>query len=339
MPAVAAPRFASLLDRYGPHAAGRPVTRDEALAHCRALAGGHYENFPVLSLALPRRLRQDFANVYAFCRWADDLGDEVRDPADSLALLDWWQHELDACFASINSTLGATGGLPTRAEGVWHPVFIALRETIERHALPQQPFDDLVSAFRQDQTRTRYETFDELRDYCRRSADPVGRIVLRLCGRFSDENAALSDSICTGLQLINFWQDVKRDFDINRVYLPREDRDRFGYSDDDLQRRLTTPAFLELMRFEVDRAQTLLRAGLPLADRMPGRLKAVIALFALGGLRIADLLASINYHVWDTRPKLNKLDAPRLLAAATTRAATAPFRKHQKPGISNIPGF
>jgi squalene synthase HpnC len=326
MPAVADRSFASLLGRYGPQAADRPVSRDEALAHCRSLAGGHYENFPVLSFALPRRLRQDFANVYAFCRWADDLGDEVRDPSESLALLDWWQRELDDCFASSITSVGATGGSPTRAGWVRHPVFVALRETIERHALPQQPFDDLISAFRQDQTKTRYETFDELRDYCRRSADPVGRIVLRLCDRYSDENVLLSDSVCTGLQLINFWQDVNRDFAIGRVYLPREDRERFGYSDDDLEHRRTTPAFLELMRFEIDRAQSFLRTGLPLADRMPGRLKAVIALFALGGLRIGDRIAAAGYRVWDTRPKLTKLDAARLLALATARAATAPSR-------------
>lgn len=310
-PAVAIGGFAALLDRYGPHAAERTTPRDEALAHCRRLATGHYENFPVLSIALPRPLRQDFANVYAFCRWADDLGDEVAGATDSLALLDWWQRELDDCFAG-------------RA---WHPVFVALRETIVRHALPQEPFDDLISAFRQDQIKSRYDTFNELVDYCRRSADPVGRIVLRLCGRFDDENAKLSESVCTGLQLVNFWQDVARDFDIGRVYLPREDRERFGYSEADLADRRTTPAFIELMRFEVDRAQSLLRGGLPLADRMPGRLKAVIALFALGGLRTGDRIAAVGYRVWDVRPKLRKLDAARLLATAAARAAMASLRR------------
>lgn len=299
-----------MLENYGPHAAGRAVGRDEALAHCRSLATGHYENFPVVSLALPAELRQDFSNVYAFCRWADDLGDEVRDPGESLALLDWWQRELSDCFAG-------------RA---WHPVFVALRETIERHELPKQPFDDLISAFRQDQTRTRYETFDELRDYCRRSADPVGRIVLRLCGRDSDENVRLSDSVCTGLQLVNFWQDVRRDFDIGRVYLPRQDREWFGYSEEDLASCRTTPQFLDLMRFEVDRAKDLLRVGLPLADRMAGRLKVVIAMFALGGLRTAERIEEAGYRVWDARPKLTKPDAFRLLAVAVGRAATGRFR-------------
>lgn len=308
--AVADPGFASLLERYGPESTCHAVGKDVAFAHCRSLARGHYENFPVLSLALPRRLRQDFANVYAFCRWADDLGDEVRDPSDSLALLSWWRRELEGCFAG-------------RA---WHPVFVALRETVKRHSLQRQPFEDLLSAFRQDQLKFRYETFGELRDYCRRSADPVGRIVLRLCGCLNDENAALSDAVCTGLQLINFWQDVARDFEIGRVYLPREDRRGFGYSDDDLEHRRTTPAFLELMRFEVDRAQAVLRVGLPLADRMPGRLKAVIALFALGGLRVGDRIAAAGYRVWDVRPKLTRLDRLRLLKDATLRAVAASRR-------------
>jgi squalene synthase HpnC len=314
MPSILADReFATLLDRYGPQSAGRRVSLDEALDHCRHLATSHYENFPVLSIALPSRLRQDFANVYAFCRWADDLGDELGDRDASLRLLDWWQSELDDCFAGQ----------------AWHPVFVALRDTAARHGLTRQPFADLISAFRQDQTTVRYDTFEELRDYCRRSADPVGRIVLRLCGRFNEPNARLSDAVCTGLQLINFWQDVARDHDIGRAYLPQEDRRRFGYSDNDLAERRTNAAFLDLMRFEVDRARSLLRTGLPLADRMPGRLKLVVALFALGGLRIADRIEVIGYRVWDSRPVLSKADAARLLASATGRALTAPFRTRQ----------
>jgi squalene synthase HpnC len=309
-PSVADPAFAKLLDRYGPESVRSEISTDAAEAHCRSLAGGHYENFPVLSYALPRALRQDFANVYAFCRWADDLGDEVAGADESLRLLDWWQAELDACY---------------RGEA-WHPVFVALSQTISRHALPQQPFDDLISAFRQDQTTAHYASFDELQDYCRRSADPVGRIVLRLCGRLNDENAALSDSVCTGLQLINFWQDVARDYDSGRVYLPREDRERFGYTDDDLANRRTTPAFIELMRFEVDRARRMLQTGLPLADRMPGRLKIVVGSFARGGLRICDRIEAIGYRVWETRPKLTKGDALRVFASSSGRALAACLR-------------
>ncbi|MGC1276494.1 MAG: squalene synthase HpnC [Planctomycetaceae bacterium] len=303
-------RFTTLLERYGPDAVKRIVSPDEARRHCRELSTGHYENFPVLSIALPRRLRQDFANVYAFCRWADDLGDEIHDPAESLRLLDWWQSELDDCFAG-------------RAR---HPVFVALRETIAAHNVPKQPFDDLISAFQQDQVKTRFDSFADLRDYCRRSADPVGRIVLQLCGRYDEEGVALSDSICTGLQLINFWQDVARDFEIGRIYLPRDDRARFGYCEDDLVNRRTTPAFLDLMRFEVDRARALLRDGLPLADRMPGRLQTVIALFALGGLRICDGVEDIGFRVWDTRPALSKADTARLLMKAAGRTLTSRLR-------------
>lgn len=311
MPVVVDRAFASQLGRFGPDATQPAVLPDEARAYCRELAGGHYENFPVLSIALPSWLRQDFANVYAYCRWADDLGDEAGSPHEASRLLDWWQSELDDCFAGQS----------------WHPVFVALQETIAAHRLSKRPFDDLISAFRQDQVKTRYETFDELRDYCRRSADPVGRIVLQLCDRFDDENLALSDSICTGLQLINFWQDVDRDFAIGRVYLPREDRVRFGYGDDDLANRRTTPAFLELMRYEVDRAGSLLEAGLPLADRMPGRLQLIIALFALGGLRMCERIESIGYRVWEERPTVTRGDAVRLLARATGRSLTRPLRR------------
>lgn len=305
------PVFGTLLDRYGPEQAGRVVSLEDAERHCRAMASGHYENFPVLSVVLPKTLRQDFANVYAYCRWADDLGDEIEDPRESLELLDWWRRELDDCFAG-------------RA---WHPVFVALRETIVRRGLDQRPFDDLLSAFRQDQTKTSYETYEELRDYCRRSADPVGRIVLQLCERDTPENIAKSDSVCTGLQLINFWQDIARDFERGRVYLPREDRERFGYSDADLQSRCTTDAFRELLRFEVDRARAMLSEGMPLADCLSGRLKVVIAMFAMGGLRICERIDEIDYRVWERRPTLTASDASRILARASARAVGFPFRR------------
>ena len=307
---VADSEFAALLRQFGPESTPRAVSLDAAETHCRTLAGGHYENFPVVSFALPRHLRQDFANVYAFCRWADDLGDEVTDPGESLRLLDWWQSELNAAFAGEAR----------------HPVFIALRKTIDRHNLQQQPFDDLISAFRQDQTQTTYDDFDELRDYCRRSADPVGRIVLRMCDRDTRENVSASDQVCTGLQLINFWQDVARDFDIGRVYLPKQDRLRFGYRDEDLAERRTTPQFIELMRFEVERARSMLAAGMPLAERMPGRLKVVIALFALGGLRICERVEAIGCRVWEQRPTLTKGDALRIAPKAVSRALVANLR-------------
>ena len=193
----------------------------------------------------PRKHRPAFQSVYAFCRWSDDLGDEIGDPARSLELLNWWRDELRAMYDG-------------RAR---HPVMIALRETVERYSIPPEPFHALIDAFVQDQTVTEYETFDQLRDYCTRSADPVGRLVLYIGGAFNDDNARLSDATCTALQLANFWQDVARDLAIGRIYLPREDRKRFGYGDDDLHSLRFTPAFAELLKFEIERTRDLFEIG------------------------------------------------------------------------------
>lgn len=297
--------FTDDLQLYGPSAdsAGKRVDEIEAEGYCRRLATSHYENFPLVSLLLPKELHQHFYNVYAYCRWADDLGDEIGDPAESLELLAWWRGELLACYAGR----------------VNHPVFVALKRTIDEFSIPIGPFLDLISAFEQDQTVTEYETFDQLRDYCRRSADPVGRLVLYLCRSYSDENAHLSDSICTGLQLANFWQDVARDYDIGRIYLPKEDRERFCYRTADLIAHVINPEFVELMRFEVTRARQFLLNGLPLVERLPGRLQVDIDLFARGGLRILDRIESIGFRVWETRPKVSKLDAVKLLCGALWR--------------------
>ncbi|QDT17836.1 squalene synthase HpnC [Alienimonas californiensis] len=284
--------------------AAAPASPADAREHVHRLATRHYENFPVASVVLPADLRPHFHAVYAFCRWADDLGDEVPGADASLALLDWWRGETTAMFA----------GEPPR-----HPVFVALKPTAQRFALTPEPFLDLISAFEQDQTVTHYETFADLHDYCRRSADPVGRIVLKLLSAHTPEHVALSDSVCTGLQLINFWQDVARDADIGRRYLPTEDLARFGYSLDDYAARRTTPAFLDLMRFEVDRAAELLAAGRPLADRLGGRFGIAIDLFASGGLAICGKVRRLDYRVWDLRPKLGKRDAAGLLAGAMGR--------------------
>lgn len=299
------------LERWGPEAARRAVTLAEAEEYTRRLATTHYENFPVVTWLLPRALHQHFYNVYAFCRWADDLGDEVEGGDESLRLLAWWRDELAACYA----------GEPR------HPVFVALRPTVERFRIPVEPFEDLISAFEQDQRVSEYETFDQLRDYCRRSADPVGRIVLYLCERVSDRNFRWSDSICTGLQLANMWQDVARDDDIGRIYVPREDRKRFGYEADAWKKREINEAFVELMRFQVDRAKQLLIDGLPLADEMPGRLKVDIELFAQGGLAILSKIERIGYRVWERRPKLSKGDFARLTAQVLWRRATSIFRR------------
>jgi squalene synthase HpnC len=283
----------------------QPPSLAEAEAYCRRLATTHYENFPLASWLLPRALRQHFYNVYAYCRMADDLGDETGDAARSLELLAGWRRELEQCYA----------GEPR------HPVFVALRTTIVEFQIPADPFRDLISAFEQDQRLTEYDTFAELRNYCRRSADPVGRIVLHLCRQYTEQHAAWSDSICTGLQLANFWQDVARDYALGRIYLPREDRERFGVRREDFDRRQTTPEFRALLQFEVERARDWLRAGLPLVDRMPGRLQVDIDLFARGGLKILDRIERIDYCVWETRPKVTPGDVLGLSLCALYRAA------------------
>jgi squalene synthase HpnC len=303
-----------LLDAWGPETASRnPVRAAEAEGYCRHLARTHYENFPIVSWLLPRTLHQHFFNVYAFCRWADDLGDEMGDRSRSLELLAWWRDELAACY----------GGSPC------HPVFLALRPTIDRFAIPAQPFEDLISAFEQDQRVTDYETFDQLRDYCRRSADPVGRLVLYLCEAHTPQNVEWSDSVCTGLQLANFWQDVARDLDIGRIYLPREDRQRCGYDDDALRSRTTNNAFLRLMELEVGRARQFLCDGVPLVERMPGRLQIDIELFIRGGLQVLREIERIGYRVWDTRPVVSKGRFARLFLGCTGRALVRRLRRQR----------
>jgi len=213
----------------------------DAQEYCRRLARSHYENFSVATWFLPKRLRQHFFNIYAYCRISDDLGDEVGDPSASLSMLDQWQAELDACY----------DGAPR------HPVFVALQETVRQFDIPKRPFDDLLKAFRQDQTVTRYETFEDLRGYCRYSANPVGHLVLYLCGYRDADRQALSDSTCTALQLANFWQDVSDDYDKGRIYLPLDDLRRYQVAESDISGANNSPAFCDMMRFEVGRAREL----------------------------------------------------------------------------------
>jgi squalene synthase HpnC len=308
--------FERELSTWGPSALpDQRVSLAEAEAYCRRLARTHYENFPLVSWLLPRKLHQHFYNVYAYCRWSDDLSDEVAGDERSLELLAWWRSELTACYVGV----------------VRHPVFVALARTMAEFDIPAGPFEDLLSAFEQDQRVHRYDTFEQLRDYCRRSADPVGRIVLRLCRSYTDENVAWSDSICTGLQLANFWQDVARDFDMGRVYLPQADRDRFGYTDTDLEARVTNQAFFGLMRFEVERARAFLLAGLPLAARLPGRLQIDIELFARGGLKILERIERIGYRVWESRPVVTKVDFAGLFAGCVFRAVRRRWQPARAP--------
>src|SRR5690242_20295351 len=260
--------FTTELSRHGPTAAQAPPSPSQAQVYCSRLARSHYENFSVATLLLPRHLIRHFHNVYAYCRWADDLADEAGGGAKALELLRWWRGELLRCY----------DGTPT------HPVMVALQGTIRQLHIPSQPFLDLLFAFEQDQLIKRYRTYEQLLGYCRYSANPVGHLVLSLCGLFDAERAAYANHICTALQLANFWQDVARDFDLGRVYLPEEDRERFGYSDEDLEARRFTPAFAELLRFEVDRARDLFYRGVPLVGLMPPALRSDIELFIRGGL-------------------------------------------------------
>jgi squalene synthase HpnC len=295
--------FAKDLARFGPDRAYPPVSLAAARQYCSRLTHTHYENFSVASLLLPRRLLPHFHAVYAYCRWADDLGDETGGGPRTLALLRWWREELLRCY----------DGQPR------HPVMVALCPTIRRYRIPPQPFLDLLFAFEQDQLVKTYATFDQLLNYCRHSANPVGHLVLYLCECYDPARAALADHICTGLQLANFWQDVARDLDIGRVYLPEEDRKRFGYGDGDLQARRFTPAFAELMRFEVERARDLFYRGMPLVDEVPAEVRADIDLFLRGGLAILRKIERQRYNVWAARPVLAKWEKAALVSGALLR--------------------
>lgn len=281
----------------------QPPTLEQAQEYCARLARTHYENFSVATWFLPRRLRQHFFNVYAYCRISDDLGDEVGDTAASLALLDQWQLELDACYA----------GSPR------HPVFVALAETVRQCAIPKHEFSDLLIAFRQDQTITRFETFHDVLAYCRYSANPVGHLVLYLCGYRDAQRQQLSDFTCTALQLANFWQDVSVDYAKGRIYLPLEDLRRFGVSEDDIALNQNTPAFVEMMKFEVERAHDWFRQGLPLVGKVNRELAVDLELFTRGGQEILHAIEKQGYAVLGHRPAISK---PRKLALVA-RAALA----------------
>jgi len=267
-----------------------PPSPAEAQRYCRHLARTHYENFSVATWFLPARLRQHFFNVYAYCRISDDLGDEVGDPGVALRLLDQWEAELDDCYA----------GQPH------HPVFVALAETVRAFDIPRQTFVDLLTAFRQDQTVSRYPTFDDLLGYCRNSANPVGHLVLYVCGYRDAERQALSDFICTALQLANFWQDVSSDYARGRIYLPLEDMQRFGVTEDDIAAQRNTPAFCDLLRFEVARARDWFQKGLPLVAKVNRELAVDLELFSRGGLEILRAIETQGFKVLGDRPAIPK---------------------------------
>jgi squalene synthase HpnC len=290
-----------------PAALAALYTVPQAEEYTRWLATHHYENFHVVSWLLPKRLHQDFYNVYAYCRWADDLGDEMDDRAESLRLLAWWREGLQAMYAGQAS----------------HPVFVALRGTAARYAIPQQPFDDLIRAFEQDQTVTRYRDWQQLLDYCRFSANPVGRLVLYLCGYSDAERQGLSDATCTALQLANFWQDVTVDWEKDRVYIPLDVLSRHGSSVEEIAARRATPGFIAAMREIVERTRDLFGAGLPLAGMVDRRLAVDIELFSRGGMRVLDKISAQGYDVLARRPSISKSERVWILLGTLARAAIA----------------
>ncbi len=300
--------FDAELSRYGPGVQQpRRPSPAQGRRYCRRLARRHYENFTVASRLLPRSLRQHFCNVYAYCRWADDLADETGDPQRGLALLDWWETQLVDCYAGE----------------AHHPVFVALAATIREFEVPIEPLADLLAAFRQDQHVVRYEDCDQLLDYCRRSANPVGRLVLYLGRCHTPERTQLADCICTGLQLANFCQDVAGDWDRGRVYLPQAACRQHGYGEEDFAARRCNRAFRRLLAAEVTNAEAWLSRGAPLIEILPRQLRLDVALFVHGGLAILDAIRRQEYDVWTSRPVVSKVAKLQLLAGCWWRLRRA----------------
>jgi squalene synthase HpnC len=277
----------------------------EAERRTRHLANVHYENFSVVSLLLPRHLRQDFCNIYAFCHVADDLGDELDDRDASIAALAELRRQTLACREGQAATT----------------LFVALSETLRRHEIPVEPFLDLIDAFEQDQRISRYETFDDVIDYCRRSANPVGRLVLYLCGYRDAERQRLSDFTCTALQLANFWQDVRRDLvDRDRIYLPAEDLRRFGVSEADLREGIATgrgsEAYVRMIEFEVDRTAKMFDQGDALLALLDPAVRGQVALYGKGGRAVLEAIRGQGYDTLARRPSLGKRQKGRLILSA-----------------------
>jgi len=281
------------------------VPVSEAERYTRRLATTHYENFHVVSFLLPKHLHQDFYNVYAYCRSADDLADEIPDAAESIRQLNWWRGELDRMYAG-------------EAE---HPVFVALMGTVAKYGIPKQPFADLIRAFIQDRHVSRYGTWDEVLDYCVYSANPVGRLVLYLCGYSDAKRQSLSDATCTALQLVNFWQDVTVDQQKDRVYLPLDLLARHNYTVEELFAHKFDERFRAVMQEAVDRAREFFLAGLPLARMVNRRLAVDLELFSRGGMRVLEKIEHQGYDVLSRRPKISKVERASLLIGTLARVA------------------
>lgn len=297
--------WAALPAAYHPPA--QAPTLAEAQAWCKHLTETHYENFHVASWFLPERFRTHFHAVYAYCRVSDDLGDEVGNTDQALALLDWWGEQLELCYAGHAT----------------HPVFVALLPVIRACDIPMEPFADLLTAFRRDQTVTRFAAIEDLLDYCRYSANPVGRLVLYITGYRDEERFRLSDQTCTALQLANFWQDVRVDWEKDRVYLPQADMARFGVTDAtlaaDYAAQETSAPVRELLRYEVGYARVMFQAGLPLVGMVDRDLAVDLDLFSRGGLEILRTVEAHGFDVLRERPSISKNRKAVLLLRALTR--------------------
>ena len=273
----------------------RVWSREEAFEYCRRLTKTHYENFTVGSLLLPRAKRQHVSNLYAYARTVDDLGDEAK--GDRKEILKEWQEDLGRCYE----------GTPK------HPVMVALQETIRRFDIPAEPFLKLIKANEMDQEIKRYRTFEELLYYCDHSANPCGRLFLYIFNYRDQERHRLADYTCTALQLTNFWQDVTRDWEMRRVYLPMEDMESFSYTEEQLAKGVFNDDFRSLMAFEVDRTRRMFRQGAELVNRVKGASKLDIALFSRGGLAVLDAIEKLDYNVLKRRPHLSRFKKGRLL--------------------------
>ena len=293
--------FPEQLKHWGPEATYEPPSLAQAEKYCSDLATSHYENFHVVSWLLPRHLRQHFYNIYAYCRWSDDLADETGSTVESTRLLQWWEGELNRAYAGTAA----------------HPVFVALRATIEKFQLPQQPFADLLSAFRQDQVKLRYRTDEELLDYCQRSANPVGRLLLALAEASTPENIAWSDSICSGLQIANFCQDIALDARKNRIYIPETRLLQFGISESEVLKSAKSENLQQLLREWCCYADGFFDQGSSLVRHVPSWLSLDVRLFVAGGREILKEIRRNRYDVWGQRVSLSKFRKLSLVARST----------------------
>lgn len=293
--------FGRELAKYGPDRdLDRVWSYEEAAQYCRHFAKNSYENFTVGSWLLPKHLRKDFYNIYAYCRWSDDLADEIPDADTSLRMLDWWQQELLDCQSGKST----------------HPIMVALNHTITEFALPISPFEDLLSAFRQDQSVQRFQDDSQLLDYCQRSANPVGRILLGLAQAATPSNFELSDKICTALQLANFCQDMERDAGIGRIYAPESLWSSHGVTESMILARKPTPALKRMLRQWVEETRALFDAGKPLAESVPNWLAIDLELFVRGGQTVLHKIQKADFDVWTRRPTVSKADKLLMLGRA-----------------------